>query len=139
VTEIDPVDASAPPRDRIPDAAYARMALLLRVGLAASLIAIVAAIAAYLTLHPQSVWTASEANPAGEYLSLDGLARGLASGSPVAFLTLGILILVATPILRVVTGLYYFGRHGERSIATIAAVVLALLLLGILVLGPLIR
>jgi uncharacterized membrane protein len=115
------------------------MALLLRAGVIASLAVLFAAIGTDLAEHPHATWTPSEANPADGFLSLSGLSAGLAAGSPVAFLTLGILLLLATPLLRVLAGLYYFGRHGERTIATIALVVFVLLLVGLFVVGPLVR
>jgi uncharacterized membrane protein len=67
------------------------------------------------------------------------LASALAHGSPVAYLALGTYALIATPVVRVATGLYTFHRQGERGMVGITAVVLALLVFGLLVLGPLVR
>ena len=126
-------------RPGLPDAAYARMALVLRVGLLASLLCFLAAIVAHVLLHPGAQWIPAEGNPSRAFLSPGGLAHGLAAGSTVAFLTLGILLLVATPLVRVLSGLYYFERNGERTIASIAAAVFLMLVVGLFVLGPLIR
>ncbi|MGP8077628.1 MAG: DUF1634 domain-containing protein [Thermoplasmata archaeon] len=131
--------AVPPARDRLPDEAYERMALVLRVGLVASLAIFLGAIGTYLALHPRAGWSSSEANPSGGFLNLPGLASGLAGGSPVAFLTLAVLLLVATPLVRVLSGLYYFQRGGERALAGIALTVFVLLLFGLLVLGPWVR
>lgn len=135
-------DATAgrrPFQDRLPDEAYARMALVLRIGLGAALALFLGAMAAYLIHHPHATYAASEANPSQGLLSLPGLAGGLVAGSPVAYLTLAVLVLVATPIVRVLSGLYYFQRAGERTIAAIALAVFLLLLFGLFVLGPLVR
>jgi len=70
---------------------------------------------------------------------LSGLASGLASGSVPAVLTLGMIVLIATPIVRVTPGLYYFRKVGERAMTEISLTVLVLLLLGILVIGPHVR
>jgi len=135
---VNPVPPSAP-ADRIPDIAYRRMALVLRIGLTASLLVFLGGIIAHLALHPGAAWSPTESNPSLTYLNPAGLARGLASGATAAYLTLAILLLVATPLVRVFAGLYYFERHGERTIAAIALAVFLMLLFGLFVLGPWIR
>lgn len=128
------------PLHPLPPAAYRRMALVLRVGLIASLAILIAGVAAYLVKHgtePYGIAVAS--NPIQNYLSVPGLVAGLVGGHIEAYLTLGLLVLVATPIVRVASGFYYFERGRERWMAGITLTVLVLLLLGILVLGPLIR
>ncbi|MCI4373497.1 MAG: DUF1634 domain-containing protein [Thermoplasmata archaeon] len=129
------------PRDgTFPPTAYERMAWLLRVGLFASLALLVGGLAAYLWWNPRATATqAIDSNPILRYLDVEGLARGLASADPTAYLTVGLLVLVATPIVRVAAGFFYFRRGGERSLAAITFVVLVLLLLGLLVVGPLVR
>jgi len=139
VTDPGP-DARVPgSEDRLPPSAYVRMSLVLRVGLLLSLAVFLGALATYLALHPGAVWISSAPDTWLPYLNARGFFAGLAAGSPEAFLTLGIFLLVATPIARVVSGLYYFERGGERAIAAIALTVLTLLLFGLFVLGPLIR
>ena len=127
------------PGPDLPPEAYRRMAGVLRAGLAAALIAFVAGLVADLALRASSRWSPGAANPYRGYLSPAGLAAGLAAGAPVAYLTLAVLLLVATPLARVCTGLYYFERHGERAIAAIALAVFLLLLFGLFLLGPLVR
>jgi uncharacterized membrane protein len=131
------VNPAGPARPELPPAAYARMTLVLRLGLVIAVLVLIGALAVYLAGHPGA--TSGDAiahNPILGYLGLIGLARGLASGAPAAFLTLGLLVLVATPIVRVVSGLYYFERNGERTMSTVALAVLVLLLVGLLVIGP---
>ena len=135
----DAAPTPPPSRERIPEEAYARMAVVLRVGLALSLLVFLSALTAYLALHPHAAWTSSASDVWRPYLSFLGLLGGLRAGSPVAYLTLGILLLVATPLVRVLSGLYYFEKGGERAMAGIALTVFLLLLFGLFVLGPLIR
>ncbi|MFY9717767.1 MAG: DUF1634 domain-containing protein [Thermoplasmata archaeon] len=139
MTGRSPSPSVPPAPGRLPDPAYLRMALVLRVGLALSLTVFLAALIAYLAIHPGAAWESSAPVTWRPFLSAAGFLRGLEAGSPVAFLTLGILLLVATPIFRVLPGLYYFRRGGERTMTAITLTVLLLLLFGLFVLGPLIR
>ena len=124
----------------LPDEAYRRMTLVLRVGLGLALVILAGGVLAYLLQNPGATSSSTLGNnPILHYLSFQGLASGLANGSVGAVLTLGLIVLVATPIVRVASGLYYFRQDHERAMAGIAFVVLVLLLLGILVIGPLIR
>lgn len=69
---------------------------------------------------------------AGPPLNLGTLAADLAAGRPGAFLWLGILGVVATPGLRVVGALIGFARRGERTMAVVALLILAVVAVGIL-------
>jgi uncharacterized membrane protein len=125
---------------RLPPQAYSRMTLVLRVGLLSSLAVLAVASGIYLAEEPSATSQGTiGSNPALQYLSLNGLETGLASGSPAAYLTLGVLILVATPVARVLSGFYYFERGGERIMAGLTITVFVLLLMGLLVIGPLVR
>jgi uncharacterized membrane protein len=137
-------DASSAPIERtdgqLPPDAYARMTLVLRIGLLVSIAVSVAAIVAYLLANPGATFASIvSSNPILQYLTASGLGHGLATGSIPAYLTLGMLVLVATPLLRVLTGMYYFHRGGEREMTAVTIAVLVLLLVGILVIGPLVR
>ena len=59
--------------------------------------------------------------------SLSAVVDGLAHGRPDALLTVGLLVLVATPIVRVVVAGFTFRRQGDRAFTVIAGLVLALL------------
>jgi len=125
---------------RLPDEAYVRMTLVLRVGLGVAVAILLGGIVAYVLANPgASSANVLAHNPILSYLSVPGLGSGLAAGSIGAVLTLGLIVLVATPIVRVVSGLYYFRRVGERAMTAISFAVLVLLLLGLLVIGPFIR
>jgi len=136
-----PPRAAGPGVDvRLPLAAYSRMTLVLRAGLVSSLSILAVTLGFYLVREPSLT---SEgvigSNPALQYLGLNGLVSGLAAGSVPAYLTLGLLVLVATPLVRVLSGFYYFQRGGERVMAGVTITVFALLLVGLLVVGPLVR
>ncbi len=133
-----------PIRDRhpgpLPDEANRLMALLLRVGLMVSLVLLIVFSILFVVDHPAAdSGSLVQQNPMLSYLSLGSLAAGLASGSIIAYLTVGVFVLIATPVARVAIGSYFFERHRERSVALVTLTVLALLLFGLLYLGPLIR
>ncbi len=64
----------------------------------------------------------------GPVTEFGGLAAGLGALRPEAIGQLGLLVLVATPIVRVVTSLIGFALEGDRLYVGITAVVLAILL-----------
>ena len=124
----------------LPAAVYSEMAATLRAGLAVALAILAGGIIALAALHagsPSGGWVLP--NPLVRLLDPRTLAAGLAAGSPEAYLTVGVYALVATPVVRVGTGVYSFFRHGERRMGLVTTVVLAMLVLGLLVIGPLIR
>lgn len=132
--------APTAPRIALPPEAYRVMARVLRSGLLLAAALLVASLVDFVLRHPGvSLADVLAANPIEGYLTPASLATGLLGGHAQAFLTLGILVLVATPILRVGTGWYYFYRVHDVPLARVAAVVTALLLVGILVVGPLLR
>jgi uncharacterized membrane protein len=127
-------------RPQLPEAAYRQMTLVLRIGLGIALAILLAALVAYMAEHPGASFGGTlSTNPITSYLSAAGLARGLEIADPAAFLTLGVYVLVATPVVRVLTGVYYFERGRERTMALVTFSVLILLLVGLFVVGPLIR
>ncbi len=122
---------------RLPPEARARMTLVLRVGLVAAIALLLGSLVAYLLANPGATSSGALAhNPIHAYLNVVGLAQGIAAGRPEAWMTLGLLVLVATPIVRVLSGIYYFQKDGERTMLYITTTVFVLLLIGILVIGP---
>lgn len=122
------------------DRAAAWMTNLLRTGLVLALVLLVASLVILLVEDPSgSSARATGARVLEGYLGLEGLPSGLAHASPEAFLTLGVLVLLATPVIRVLTGLYYFRRARDRPMTWIAALVLLLLLAGLFLIGPVVR
>jgi len=59
------------------------------------------------------------------------LAADLAALRPSGFLWLGVLIVLATPPLRVATALIGYLRAGEREMAIVAVLILAVIALGV--------
>jgi uncharacterized membrane protein len=124
----------------LPPEAYQRMTFTLRAGLFLALGILVGGLVAYLVIYPGATsGSVLSENPILSYLSLGGLVSGLASGSVEAYLTLGLVALIATPIVRVLTGFYYFRKAGEGAMTAITLGVFAMLLLGLLVIGPHVR
>ncbi len=129
--------ASAAGSDRITPDEYVRMTLVLRAGLLLAVAILLGALVAYLLTHPSASSQAIlSANPILGYLTPGGLVHGLATGRREAYLTLGLLVLLATPLARVATGAYYFYKGGEREMAAITTTVFVLLLVGLIIIGP---
>jgi uncharacterized membrane protein len=124
----------------LPPDAYLWMARVLRVGLGVSLVILAGGLLAYIVVNPgASSSSILSSNPILPSLTWGGLSSGLASGSIDAILTLGLIVLISVPISRVLSGLYYFRRAGERAMTAITLAVFGLLLIGILVIGPYVR
>ena len=66
-------------------------------------------------------------------VSLSGLASGLLSFAPFSWIELGVILLIATPVSRVLISVFLFGAERDRMYVLITAVVLALLLFSMLV------
>jgi uncharacterized protein len=87
-------------------------------------------VGAFLALLGLAVWaTQGFANPSppNSYDILSVLHSALAGdASGIAYL--GIIILIATPILRVTVSTFYFGKEKDAKFVAITAVVLAMLI-----------
>lgn len=68
----------------------------------------------------------------GPGLPLTEMGRALAAGNPYAVMQLGIVLLLLTPLVRIVTAAAAFARAGERRYALVSLVVLGLILLTLL-------
>ena len=64
-------------------------------------------------------------------LGLRAIGEGLLAGRPAAWLSLGALLLVATPCLRLIGLLVVFHTEGERRALAACAALLALILAGV--------
>lgn len=67
------------------------------------------------------------------------IGSGLVAGAAPSIVALGLLLLVATPVARVALGAYSFSLERDPLLVRATLVVFALLLLGLFVLGPLLR
>ncbi|MCL4324275.1 MAG: DUF1634 domain-containing protein [Candidatus Thermoplasmatota archaeon] len=132
--EPDTTDVKLPPR------AYSRMALVLRLGLVVSMTLIVLALAAYVVHHPDLTQDQLlTRNPIADYLSPGGLLAGLIGLHAEAYMTLGIVLLAATPVARVFTGMWYFSKAEDIPLTWVAGTVFCMLLFGFFILGPLVK
>lgn len=68
--------------------------------------------------------------------SLGQVGAGLAHGNPLALITLGLLVLLATPIFRVAVSIVAFTLEHDRQYVVITVIVLAILLASFFFLGP---
>ena len=102
------------------------ISLSLRWGVAVSAALLVAGVILLLAQGTSSGWGPTPAH-------LNALGTGLVSGSPVAFLLLGFLVLILTPFLRVVISVASFAVARDRAFAAITLFVLVVLGVSILV------
>ena len=124
----------------LPPRTYRALTWVLRVGLLVAVVFLGVALAVLVARSPFAESGAYiSTNPLTRYLNLRSLATGLASGSPSAYLTLGVFALIATPVARVVGGTLAFVQTGERRMTAITLAVLGLLLVGLFVVGPVVR
>jgi uncharacterized membrane protein len=61
-----------------------------------------------------------------------GIVRGIGAGDPSAIIQLAVILLIATPVARVVFALIGFGIERDKLYIFVSAVVLAVLLYGLL-------
>lgn len=66
-------------------------------------------------------------------LSLEGIVQGIVSGNPIAVIDLGIVLLIATPLSRVLTALAVFLVDREVRFVLVSLLVLAVIAFAILV------
>lgn len=106
---------------------------LLRIGVNASLVLIVlGSIISFARPagHQTAADLAALTGPAGEFpRSIRWLAAGLRQLDGQAIIVLGLLILIATPVLRVAVSVVAFVRQRDRAFVIITSLVLALLIL----------
>ena len=71
-------------------------------------------------------------------IGLAPLLRGVASAKPYAIIDLGLVVLLATPVARVVISIFLFLGERRYVFVAITATVLAILMLSVLVIAPLV-
>lgn len=134
---LDPGLAALPPDPTLPPRAYERMALLLRFGVLASGLMLGGGLIVYLLQHPSETFTGIlSVNPIQNYLNGGTLFSALASGRPEAWMTLGILVLIAATVGRVALAARYFFAGRERALGAVTLTVAILLLVALFVVGP---
>jgi uncharacterized membrane protein len=119
---------------------FVTMTRLLRAGLLLALTTLAIFAVVYVIGNPSedSAQVLSN-NPVRMYLTASGLASGLLHLQVEAYLTLGVLFLIATPVARVLAGAFIFRANRERTMTGITLAVFAMLLIGLFLVGPLVR
>jgi len=69
----------------------------------------------------------------GTTLSLDKIVDGIVHGNPIAVIDLGIVILIATPLVRVMAAGLTFGMERDYRFVGISVFVLAMILLAVFI------
>lgn len=107
------------------------MGRLLQVGvLLASFVMLIGGIG-YIRAHHGATpnYRAFESEPQA-LRHVGGVMSGVASGDPAAIIQLAVLLLIATPVARVLFALVAFGVERDKLYVGISAIVLAVLLVG---------
>lgn len=100
---------------------------VLRIGVALAMMLTLTGLLLYLKEHSGSQVDYSVFD-ARVLLNFDHFSAGLASADSMALMQLGIMVLIATPIIRVIITLLGFWAERDTRYTWIAAVVLAILL-----------
>lgn len=109
------------------------MGRLLQVGvLVASFVMLVGGIV-YLRAHQGAIpdYRVFQSGPQG-LRHVGGVISGVATGDPAAIIQLAVLLLIATPVARVLFALVAFGLERDKLYVGISAIVLVVLLMGFL-------
>lgn len=121
-------------------AAYEQVAWLLRSSMLAFLILATVGMVADLILNPsETLASLLASNPAREFASISAFVGSVAAGRPEALILLGIFVMVATTIGRVLLATADFLRGGERILGAISGAVVVLLIVGLFVVAPLVH
>ncbi len=102
------------------------LSLVLLIGSIIGIAIISLGLVLYLIYHPDTVSVVDARS-----LPLSQLLPQVRSGSPLAILDAGLIILMLTPILRVVMAIYQFWREGDWRYTWVSAGVLAVLLVSL--------
>jgi uncharacterized membrane protein len=108
------------------------IAQLLRAGVLTAALVVIGGAIPYLASNPRS--RANYRSFHGEPLELKtvhGIVHSAFSGDLLAIMQLGLLLLIATPIARVVFSVFAFAREGDRMYVAFTLIVLAVLLYGL--------
>jgi len=112
---------------------------ILRFGVMISSLLVVVGLVLMVARPPAGAPASIEQVAGSDYgipVGLGALAGGVASADPSSLLELGLIVLVATPIARVAASVVLFGLERDYLYVGITALVLAMLLVAILLIGP---
>ena len=85
---------------------------------------------------PTTVEQLTSSNFGKTTLDVRVLFSGVAAANPIYVIQLGLIILLATPVLRVLASVLLFAAEKDRTYVVITLIVLAILLFSIFVIGP---
>lgn len=110
---------------------------LLRGGVVASMATVLLGVGLMFFHHPQYLTSAVDLHrlttPGAAFpRTLPEIARGVLAGRGQAVVALGLILLIATPILRVAVAVVGFALQGDHAFAIISTVVLLLLVISFL-------
>lgn len=105
---------------------------LLRSGVVASLLIVAAGTILSFVHHPDylrspAAYVRLTSPPASPFRNLAGIVDGLRHARGQAVVTVGLLVLVATPVLRVAASIGLFALQRDRAFVAVTSLVLALL------------
>jgi uncharacterized membrane protein len=105
------------------------IAQLLRAGVLTAALVVVGGAIPYLAEHPGARvdYRTFHGEP-HELRTVPGIVHSAFSANTLAIMQLGLLILIATPIARVVFSVFAFAREGDRMYVVFTLIVLAVLL-----------
>ena len=110
---------------------------LLRVGVLASIAVAILGMALYLGRHGKHVadFRVFHGQPF-DLRAAAGIVRAAFGGDRAAVIQLGVVILIATPVARVLLSLLVFARERDATYVVVTAIVLIVLLGGLFGIGP---
>jgi uncharacterized membrane protein len=85
---------------------------------------------------PSSVQQLVSSNYGKPTLDVGQLFSGAAQGMPIFVIQLGLVVLLATPVVRVFASVIVFAAERDRTYVAITLTVLAILLVSIFIVGP---
>ena len=141
---LSPTTAAEPPPAELPKQSPLNdvIALILRAGVYISGTILVVGLVAFLIQSPDSHSSITEVMR-GSKIKPDipstfaAVANGLRHGDALSIIQLGALVLLATPVVRVAVSIFLFLAEADWLYTILTAVVLALLLISIFLLGAL--
>ena len=82
----------------------------------------------------QPAWSAFRAQPS-DLRSVGGVWKGVLAGRPLSWIQFGILLLIATPVARVVFAVFAFAAERDRAYVVVSTIVLVILLYSLVIGG----
>ncbi|MDA4121705.1 MAG: DUF1634 domain-containing protein [Thaumarchaeota archaeon] len=116
------------------------VSLVLKYGVLTSAVLLVAGLSLFLAERPAglpaSISQLISTNYGRPTLDLGQIFSGAVHGQPIFVIQLGLVVLLATPIARVLASVLIFAVERDKIYVAITLVVLAILLLSLFVVGP---